>query len=194
LTSLSEEYTESKPFSVGIPAISVELRVVDDHGRDVPPGAVGEIIARGPNVMKEYYKDPSRTAEALQHSWLYTQDLGRFDEDRFLYIIERKHNMIISGGENIYPKEVEDVLYRHPKILEAAVYGTLDKTWGQRVHAAVVLKPGEKMTAEEFFEYCREELGSYKRPKSVDFMKALPRNPAGKVLRYQLQDKHGSSS
>jgi acyl-CoA synthetase (AMP-forming)/AMP-acid ligase II len=194
LTSRSEEYTESKPFSVGIPAISVELRVVDDHGRDVPPGAVGEIIARGPNVMKEYYKDPSRTAEALQHSWLYTQDLGRFDEDRFLYIIERKHNMIISGGENIYPKEVEDVLYRHPKILEAAVYGTLDKTWGQRVHAAVVLKPGEKMTAEEFFEYCREELGSYKRPKSVDFMKALPRNPAGKVLRYQLQDKHGSSS
>ena len=137
--------------------------------------------------MKEYYNDPERTAEALRDGWLFTQDLGRFDEDRFLYIIERKHNMIISGGKNIYPKEVEDILYRHPKVLEAAVYGVPNEIWGQRVHAAVVLKPGEEMTAEELFEYCRRGLASYKCPKSVDFVAALPRNPAGKVLRHQLK-------
>lgn len=194
LTSRPEEYTESKPYSVGVPAISVEVRVVDDQGNDVAPNVTGEIIARGPNVMKEYYKDPERTAEALRHGWFYTQDLGRFDEDRFLYVIERKHNMIISGGENVYPREVEEVLYRHPKILEAAVYGCPDPIWGQRVHAAVVLKPGEKMTAEEIFEFCRGDLGSYKRPKSVDFVKSLPRNPAGKVLRYRLKKDDPSQS
>ena len=188
-TSRSEEYTEAKPYSVGIPGITNQVRVVNSKGQDTTPGEVGEIIVRGPNVMQEYYKDPEKTAEAIRGGWLYTDDLGKMDEDGFLMIVERKKNMIISGGENIYPKEVEDVLYRHPKVVDAAVYGVPDKIWGEKVCAAIVLKAGEQMTVEEIIDFSKQNLASFKKPKFVEFIDALPRNTIGKVQRSELKQK-----
>jgi acyl-CoA synthetase (AMP-forming)/AMP-acid ligase II len=140
-------------------------------------------------MMVEYYKDPEKTADALRDGWLYTHDLGRLDEDGFLYIIERKNDMIKSGGENIYPKEVEDVLFRHPKIAEAAVFGIPDNIWGENVNAAVVLQRDEQMTAEEVIEFCKVNLASFKKPKAVKFIDALPRSTVGKVLRSELKKR-----
>jgi len=185
----SDVETESKPFSVGRAYLFEELRVVGEDGRDVPAGEIGEIIVRGPHVMEGYYKDPEKTAESLRDGWFHTQDLGRFDENGFLYVIERKHNMIISGGENIYPKEVEDVLFRHPKIADVAVFGVPDATWGHRVCAAVVPKAGEDVNPEEVVDFCRQRLAGYKKPKSVFLVKALPRSSIGKVLREELKNR-----
>jgi fatty-acyl-CoA synthase len=187
LTTRDEIDTESKPYSVGLPHFSVKIRVVDDQGLDVQPGETGEIIACGPNIMKEYYKNPEKTAEALRDGWLYTGDLGRFDQEGFLYIIERKHHMIISGGENIYPKEVEDVLFRHPKIAEAAVFGLPDDLWGEKVCAAVVAKAGQRLESTEVIDFCKENLAGYKKPKVIYFVDALPKNPIGKALRSELK-------
>ncbi len=190
LTSRPEKYTASKPDSIGLPLRFVELRIVDKQGKDVAPGEVGEIVARGPNIMREYYKAPDKTAWALRDGWLHTQDMGRSDEEGFLYIIERKHHMIISGGENIYPKEVEEILYHHPKIVEVAVFGVPDELWGEKVCAAVVLKSGEQMTLEEIVDYCKPYLASFKKPKLVYFLDALPRSPVGKVLRTDLKKRY----
>jgi acyl-CoA synthetase (AMP-forming)/AMP-acid ligase II len=141
--------------------------------------------------MVGYYKDPDGTAEALRGGWLHTGDLGRLDEEGFLYIIDRKKDMIITGGENIFSREIEEVLYAHPKILEAAVIGLPDSTWGEKVHAVVALKDGETMTEAEVIDYCRESLASFKKPKSVEFMERLPRSAAGKVLKRVLRDGPG---
>lgn len=187
VTSRSEEHTESRPNSVGLPVISVELRVEDEQGNVLPPGEIGEIVVRGPNLMTEYYKDKETTRQSLRNGWLYTQDLGYTDKEGFLYIVERKQHMIISGGENIYPKEVEDVLYGHPKILEAAVFGVPDKIWGQNVCAAVVLKPNCEMSAEEVIGYCKDRIASFKKPKKVIFLSKIPRNAVRKVLRTELK-------
>ena len=189
-TSRPGEYTADKPYSVGISSITNQVRVVNPDGQDTAPGEVGEIIVRGPNVMKEYYKDPEKTAEAIRGGWLYTDDLGKMDEDGFLMIVERKKNMIISGGENIYPKEVEDVLYRHPKVVDAAVYGVPDKIWGEKVCAAIVLKAGEQMTVEEIIDFSKQNLASFKKPKFVEFIDSLPRNTIGKVQRSELKQKY----
>jgi acyl-CoA synthetase (AMP-forming)/AMP-acid ligase II len=171
----------------------VEVRVVDDNDKDVPLGEVGEAIYRGPNVMLEYYKDPEETAEAMRGGWFHSTDMVRQDEEGYIYIVDRKKDMIISGGENIYPAEIEDVLYGHPKVLECAIIGVFDEEWGESVKACVVCKPGEMMTEEEVAEYCKEHLGSYKKPKSVDFMDSLPRNAAGKVLKRMLKEQYGKS-
>jgi fatty-acyl-CoA synthase/long-chain acyl-CoA synthetase len=184
------EYTESKPFSIGLPQTHMRVRVVDDDGNDVPFGEIGEIIVSGPSVMKEYYKMPEKTAKTIVDGWLHTDDMGRFDEDRFLYIIERKHNMIKSGGENIYPKEIEEVLYKHPKVLEAAVFGLPDETYGQKVCAAIVPKPGEEPTAGEIIGFVTENLASFKKPKEVFFRTELPKNPIGKILRKELKEMY----
>lgn len=189
ITIRSDEDTHRKPFSVGLAHVFEELRVVDENDRDVPCGEIGEIIVRGPHVMAGYYKDPEKTAEAIHDGWFHTQDLGRFDEDGFLYVIERKHNMIISGGENIYPKEVEDVLFRHPKIADTAVFGIPDAIWGHRVCAVVVPKTGEHLTAEEVVEFCEQQVAGYKKPRSVFFVESLPRSSIGKVLRDKLKDQ-----
>jgi acyl-CoA synthetase (AMP-forming)/AMP-acid ligase II len=141
-------------------------------------------------MFKEYYKNPEKTAEALRDGWLYTDDMGRFDEDDFLYIKERKHHMIISGGENIYPKEIDEVLYRHPKILEAAVFGLPDEIYGEMVAADIILKPGEQLTYDEVAEFCKEHIASFKKPKVVHFVEALPKNPIGKILRSELKKKY----
>ncbi|MEM3112712.1 MAG: long-chain-fatty-acid--CoA ligase [Candidatus Anstonellales archaeon] len=179
-----------KKESVGQPLPFLEVKIFDDQERELPRGEVGELVCRGPNVMKGYYKDREATQEVLKGGWLHTGDLARMDEEGFLYIVDRKKDMIISGGENIYPREIEEVLYRHPKIQEAAVIGIPDPLWGESVKAFVVLKKGEKMKEEEVIEYCKRHLASYKKPKKVEFVEALPRNPSGKVLKTLLREKH----
>jgi acyl-CoA synthetase (AMP-forming)/AMP-acid ligase II len=139
--------------------------------------------------MKGYHKDKKATLEALRGGWLHTGDLARRDEEGFIYIVDRKKDMIISGGENIYPREIEEVLYHHPKIQDAAVIGVPDPIWGESVKTIVVLKRGEAMKEKEVIEYCKRYLASYKKPKSVEFAEILPRNPSGKVLKKVLREK-----
>jgi fatty-acyl-CoA synthase len=179
--------------SVGRPIPFVEVRIVDENDNEVPAGAVGEAVYRGPTVMKEYYKDPEATANAMRHGWFHSTDLFRFDKDGFLYVVDRKKDMIISGGENVYPAEVEEIIYRHPKIVECAVIGVHDDQWGESIKAVVVRKQGEQLTEEEVIDHCKLHLASYKKPKSVDFVDALPRNAAGKVLKTELRKKYGKS-
>lgn len=187
--ALHEDFM-AKQGTVGKITINIEARVVDDNDNDVPIGEVGEIVYRGPAVMKEYYKMPDATAEAFKGGWFHSGDLVRQDEDGFIYVVDRKKDMIISGGENIYPAEIEEVLYTHPKILEAAVIGIHDPDWGENVKAIVVPKQGETLTEEEVIEHCKKNLASYKKPKSVDFVDVLPRNPQGKVLKFVLREKY----
>jgi fatty-acyl-CoA synthase len=169
--------------------VNVELRLVDDKGNDVSTGEVGEILTRGPNIMVGYYKDAEATAETLRGGWLHTGDLGRLDEEGFLYIVDRKKDMIITGGENVYPREIEEVLYGHPKILEAAVIGLPDPDWGERIHAVVALKEGESLSEQEVVDHCKSYIASFKKPKSVEFVDRLPRSPAGKVLKRVLRKR-----
>jgi acyl-CoA synthetase (AMP-forming)/AMP-acid ligase II len=140
--------------------------------------------------MKEYYKNPEATAEAFRGGWFHSGDLVRMDEEGFVYVVDRKKDMIISGGENIYPAEIEEVLYTHPGILEAAVIGVPDETWGETVKAVVVPKPGAQLTAEEVIAHCTRHLASYKKPRIVEFVEVLPRNAAGKVLKRVLREAH----
>jgi acyl-CoA synthetase (AMP-forming)/AMP-acid ligase II len=182
-----------KAACVGKALTFVQIRVVDDQDRDVPVGEVGEAVYQGPTIMKEYYSNPEGTAQAMRGGWFHSGDLVRQDEEGFVYVVDRKTDMIISGAENIYPAEVEDVLYKHPKIVEAAVIGVQDDAWGEAVKAIVVAKPGTELTEEEVIEYCKEHLAGYKKPKSVDFIDALPRNPAMKVLKTALREKYGKA-
>ncbi|NWF54214.1 MAG: long-chain fatty acid--CoA ligase [Syntrophaceae bacterium] len=189
LTVLKAADSFRKTACVGPAVPFLEVRIVDNQDRAVPRGETGEIICRGPNVMKGYYKDPQGTSEVLKSGWLHTGDIGRMDEEGFVYIVDRKKDMIISGGENIYPREIEEILYRHPKIREAAVMGTPDPLWGESVKAFVVLKDGVSMSEEEVIEYCKAHLASYKKPKQVQFLDSLPRNPSGKVLKNLLRGR-----
>jgi len=184
---------EQKVASVGRPLPLIQVRVVDDEDRDVPVGEVGEAVYQGPNIMKEYYKNPEGTARAMRNGWFHSGDLVRQDEEGYIYVVDRKTDMIISGGENIYPAEVEEVLCQHPKVLEAAVIGVYDEQWGEAVKAVVVPKPGETLTEEEVIDFCRQHLAGYKKPKSVDFTDALPRNPAMKVLKRVLRERYGKA-
>ena len=187
VTILKPDAFFQKIGSVGKPMALVGVKVMDAGGAEVPAGEVGEIICRGPNVMKGYYKDPQATSEALRDGWLYTGDMGRMDEDGFLYLVDRKKDLIISGGENIYPAEIERVLLEHPRILDAAVIGVPDSYWGERVKAFVVLKPGKALTEEEVIRFCEEHLASYKKPKEAVFLDKLPRNAANKVMKEELK-------
>jgi fatty-acyl-CoA synthase len=182
-----------KEASVGKAIACVEVRVVDDAEHDVPVGSVGEAIYLAPTMMNEYYKNPEATAEAFRGGWFHSGDMVRQDEEGFFYVVGRKQDMIVSGGENIYPAEIEDTLQSHPKILEAAVIGVFDEEWGESVKAIVVRKPGETLTEEEVIEYCKEHLASYKKPKSVDFVDALPRSSTMKVLKTVLREQYGTS-
>lgn len=193
VSCLPPSESEGHETSVGKLIPGIEMRVVDDNDKDVPLGAVGEAVYRGPTVMKEYYKNPEATAEAMRGGWFHGGDLVRQDAEGYIYVVDRKKDMIISGGENIYPAEIEEVLYRHPKILECAVIGVYDPEWGESVKACVVLKPGETLTEQEVIEYCKQHLASYKKPKSVDFLDSLPRSATGKVLKRVLREKYGKS-
>jgi len=162
---------------------------VNNDGQDVLLGEIGEIIIRGLHVIEEYYKETEKTAEAIADGWFYTQDSGRLDKDGFQYIVERKHTMIISGGENIYPKEVEDVLFRHPKIEDAAVFGLPDLMWRQRVCAAIVPESGKQINEDEIMDFCEVHSAGYKKPKYVFLLESIPLNSVGKVLRDELKNQ-----
>lgn len=192
-TMLKPDDAKRKTASVGAPVVNVEVRVVDDEDRDVTVGEIGEIVYRGPTVMKEYYRNPEATAETLRNGWFHSGDLVRRDEEGFVYVVDRKKDMIISGGENVYAAEVEDVLYENPGILEAAVIGSFDETWGEIVMAVVVPKDGEALTEKDVIDWCGERLAGYKKPRRVVFMDALPRNAAMKVLKFELRERFGRS-
>ncbi|MEK7701721.1 MAG: long-chain fatty acid--CoA ligase [candidate division NC10 bacterium] len=173
--------------SVGQPIPGVEVKIFDDDDRELPAGELGEVCVRGRNVMAGYYGLPEETARTLRHGWLHTGDVGRLDADGFLYIVERKKDLIIRGGFNIYPREVEEVLYAHPKIAEAAVVGVRDPLMGEDVLAFVALRGDERATPEEIIGFCQERLAKYKCPKQVRFVESLPKNPVGKILRKELR-------
>ena len=176
--------------SAGRETTAVRVRVVDDEDRDVPPGAPGEIVVRGDVVMKGYWNKPEATAETLRNGWLHTGDVGHLDADGYLYITDRKKDMIISGGANIYPREVEEVVCTHPAVHEVAVVGVPDEKWGESVRAVVVLRPGARATEAEIIEHCRQHLASYKKPASVDFLPELPKNAYGKILKRELRERY----
>jgi acyl-CoA synthetase (AMP-forming)/AMP-acid ligase II len=178
--------------SIGRPMPDVKMKVVDEEGKEVPNGEIGEFVAKGPRIMKGYFKDAEKTAKAFtKDGWLRTSDKGYRDEDGYFYLAGRADDMIIRAGENISPEELENVLYSYPKIEEVAVIGIPDPEWGQEPKAIVVLKKGESATAEDIMEYCRKNLASFKRPRYVEFIDELPRNQMGKVLKKVLREKYG---
>jgi acyl-CoA synthetase (AMP-forming)/AMP-acid ligase II len=180
--------------SCGKELINVEVRVVDEAGEDVVPGQTGEIIVRGDGIMNGYWNLPEETATALKGGYLHTGDIGMTDEDGYLYIVDRAKDMIISGGENVYCPEVENVLCSHPSVLEAVVIGVPDERWVEVVKALVILRPGVKATEEEIIEFCRPRLAGYKRPKSVEFYKDFPRTAMGKISKKDLREKYRKPS
>ncbi|MFZ5643607.1 MAG: class I adenylate-forming enzyme family protein [Bacillota bacterium] len=163
------------------------VRVVTADGRDVRPKEVGEIIARGKNVMLGYWKNPEQTAKTIRNGWLHTGDMGTVDEDGYIYLVDRKNDMIITGGENVYPREVEDVLYEHPAVMEATVFGVPDHKWGESVKAVVVLKAGMDAGEDELIQFCKARLAGYKCPKSVEFRGSVPKSLVGKILRNEVK-------
>jgi fatty-acyl-CoA synthase len=191
---LKGEDTKRKIGAVGLPAINVEVRIVDDEDNDVEQGEVGEIVYRGPTVFKEYYKNPTATAEALRNGWFHSGDLVRQDEEGYIFIVDRKKDMIISGGENIYPAEVEQAIRKHSLVDDVSVIGVPHKKWVETPRAYVVTKENAKLEPEEIIQHCQKYLASYKKPTSVEFIDELPRNAAGKVLRRQLRELDKDSS
>ena len=172
------------------------VRLLDPEGHDVPDGEVGELYSRTPYVFSGYWHDPERTAEAFRGAWCSVGDLARRDKDGFYHLVDRKSNMIISGGENIYPSEVEGVIGAHPGVQDVAVIGVPHEKWGEAVHAVIVTHPGARLSADEIVQWCRERMAGYKRPQSVDFVddSAMPRTATGKILHRVLRDRHAGLS
>ncbi|MEB2345320.1 MAG: long-chain fatty acid--CoA ligase [Deltaproteobacteria bacterium] len=173
--------------SIGYPVWGVEMAIVDDQDRPLPDGERGEIVVRGHNVMKGYWKRPEATAETLRNGWFHTGDIGTRDEDGCYWIVDRKKDMILRGGFNVYPREVEEVLYQHEAVAEAAVLGVAHDSHGEEVKAVVALKAGRTATAEELIAWCKERLAAYKYPRLVEFRDALPKGPTGKILKRELR-------
>jgi acyl-CoA synthetase (AMP-forming)/AMP-acid ligase II len=181
--------------SIGHPLPDVEVRIIDDQGNEVPPLVTGEIVARGPRIMSGYWQDAEKTAKAFTpDGWLRTSDMGYMDEDGYIYLSGRADDLIIRGGENISPREVEEVLVTHPKVQDAAVIGIPSEEWGQEPRAVVVLSPGEIASEEEIIEFTRPKLASFKRPRSVVFVDSLPRSALGKLSRKKLVEQYGGIS
>jgi long-chain acyl-CoA synthetase len=182
------------PGSVGRPVPGVELRLVDEKGRDCPMGDPGEVVVRGPNVFQGYWHQPEATAEVLDaDGWFRTGDVGLLDGGN-LFLVDRKKDLIIVSGFNVYPREVEEVLYTHPKVAEAAVIGTSHPYTGEAVKAVVVLRPGEEATADEITDFCRRSLARFKCPEVIEFVSELPHLPSGKVLRRALREQAPESA
>ncbi|MCJ7493124.1 MAG: long-chain fatty acid--CoA ligase [Deltaproteobacteria bacterium] len=177
-----------KPGSVGLPLPDLEVKIFDDQDHEVPTGEVGEVVIRGSAVMKGYYNNPEATAETLKGGWLHTGDLGKLDEDGYLYILDRKKDMIICSGYNVYPREVEELLHTHPAVMEAAVIGIPDPKRGESPMAFIIPRPGKKVTEEELIQFCKENLAPYKAIKGVKFVAEFPRNPNRKVLKRELRE------
>jgi long-chain acyl-CoA synthetase len=177
--------------SCGRPVVNYEVRIVDDEDHDVPVGEVGEIIGRSEAMMVGYWQMPEQTAKKLRNGWLHTGDLGRLDEDGYVYMVERKDDLIISGGVNVYPREIEEVLYGHYAVSEASVIGLPDEHWGEVVKAVIVPKPGVQVTEKEIIDFCGKNLAGFKKPKSVDFWTELPKSPQGKILKTEIRKHYG---
>lgn len=181
-----------RPGSCGMP-IGNEMRVVDEEDREVSDGELGEIVLRGENILKGYYRNAEATAEAFRHGWFHTGDIGYRDAEGFFYIVDRKSDMIIRGGENIYPREIDEVLYSHPAVAAAATIGVPDPVYGEEVAAFIVLKEGAQATEEEIIGFCRERLADYKCPKTVRFIAEIPKGPTGKLLKRELARRYSQA-
>jgi long-chain acyl-CoA synthetase len=177
----------SKPGTVGQALFSVEVMCVDDDDQPVPAGQPGEVVIRGHNVMKGYYKRPEVTAEVMRNGWFHTGDIGILDEEGYLSIVDRKKDMILRGGFNVYPRELEEVLMTHPAVSMVAVIGMADERLGEEIKACVVRKPGAELTAEELIGWCKEQMAAYKYPRVVEFYDELPISATGKILKRELR-------
>lgn len=187
VASFNDLNKPTKPGSIGTPIWGVEMRAVDAEGNAVPTGELGEIVIRGHNVMKGYYKRSEATAEAIRNGWFHTGDLARIDEEGSFFIVDRVKDMVIRGGFNVYPREIEEVLYGHPAVAEAAVIGVPDQALGEEVKAVVALKPNQSVEQQELIEYCKERLAAYKYPRSIEFRESLPKTATGKILKRELK-------
>jgi acyl-CoA synthetase (AMP-forming)/AMP-acid ligase II len=190
LTSLRHWYLPDKLGSIGRQVYNVDVAVVDPEGRPVKPGEIGEIVSQGDNVMLEYYNEPEQTAAFWRHGWGWTGDVGTIDEDGFITLVDRSKDMMISGGENVYPKEIENVLYEHPDVAECAVFGVPDDKWGEIPAAYVVLKAGGAVTEDELVEHCAARLARFKRPRIVEFVEGFPKTPIGKIQKNVLRERY----
>jgi len=188
VASFNHPDRERKPGSIGTPIEGVEMAVWDDDGNEVAPGEIGEIVIRGHNVMKGYWNRPDATAEAItEDGWFHSGDMARVDADGYYFIVDRKKELIIRGGYNVYPREVEEVLYEHPAVQEAAVVGVPDEALGEEVGAAVVLKKGEQIDPDALKAYVKDQLAAYKYPRRLWFVDELPKGPTGKILKREIE-------
>ena len=187
MASFNPPDRERKPGSIGTPITGVEMKVVDDQDNDVPTGEVGEIVIRGHNVMKGYWQRPDATEEVMRGGWFHTGDMATVDEDGYFFIVDRKKDMIIRGGYNVYPREIEEVLYEHPAVSEAAVVGVPDDSLGEEVGAAIVLRSGKEAEAEEIRAFVKERVAAYKYPRRIWFADELPKGPTGKILKREIK-------
>ncbi|MGH2963783.1 MAG: long-chain-fatty-acid--CoA ligase [Solirubrobacterales bacterium] len=187
IASFNHPDRERKAGSIGTPVGGVEMKVVDDEGQEVAGGEVGEIVIRGHNVMKGYWQRPDATEDAIRDGWFYTGDMARVDSDRYFYIVDRKKDLIIRGGYNVYPREIEEVLYEHPDVREAAVLGIPDETLGEEVGAAVVLKDGADSDPAALIEFVKDQVAAYKYPRRVWILDELPKGPTGKIVKREIR-------
>ncbi len=187
VASFNHADRERKPGSIGTPIEGVEMKVVDDDGEEVAQGEVGEVVIRGHNVMKGYWNRPEATEETIRDGWLHTGDMAKMDEDGYFFIVDRKKDLIIRGGYNVYPREIEEVLYEHPDVREAAVVGVPHDEYGEEVGAAVALKDGAELSADELRDYVKEQVAAYKYPRQIWFVKDLPKGPTGKILKREIE-------
>jgi long-chain acyl-CoA synthetase len=178
-----------KEGSIGLPLEGVDCRIFDEKDRELPAGEVGELVVKGKNVMQGYYKQEEKTKEALLNGWLHTGDLAKKDEEGYIYIVDRKKDMVLVGGLNVYPREVEEAIYQFPKVKEAAVIGVEDKLRGEYVKAFIVLKDGSKCSSRELLRFLRDKLAIYKLPREIDFVSSLPKSSTGKILKRMLKDR-----
>ncbi len=187
VASFNQPDRERKPGSIGTPIAGVEMKVVDEDDNEVAQGEVGEIVIKGHNVMKGYWKRDEATAETIHDGWLHTGDMGRVDEDGYFFIVDRKKDMIIRGGYNVYPREIEEVLYEHPAVREAAVIGVPHDEYGEEVAAAVALKDGAQATPDELRAFVKDQVAAYKYPRRVWLVDDLPKGPTGKILKREIE-------
>jgi acyl-CoA synthetase (AMP-forming)/AMP-acid ligase II len=180
--------------SAGFARTDVEVRIFDTEDNELPPGRFGEIVTRSDLVMKGYWKNPETSADTIKNGWLHTGDIGYLDENGYLFIMDRSKDMIISGGENIYPREIEEVLVRHPAVREVSVIGVPDSKWGEAIKAVIALNPGKTASEQELIDFCRDNIASYKKPKSVDFVDELPKSNYGKILKREIRETYWQDS
>jgi long-chain acyl-CoA synthetase len=193
ITVLDKNHYAAKPSSVGLPQPFFEMRIINEQGKDLPPGEIGEIVGRGPVLMPGYYKRPDLTSQTIVDGWLHSGDLGYVDEDGFLYLVDRKKDMIISGGANVFPKDIEEIIVQHPSVSEAAVFGIPHEKWGETPFAVVILSREDAITASELRDWVNERVGAkYQRIHDVAIMKEFPRSAAGKALKRVLRDPYWS--